>query len=131
MRRWARSTAWKARFSRAIQRGRAARSASSFDRTFWAWRSAGGRAAGGAAGRTTWRRGAVMSGPREDLDLDAAVLERLLADGVALLTGLQLGLLHGVELQEAVQVGLLAPAAPVVVVAHRTGGGVDDHGVVP
>ena len=47
----------------------------------------------GRAGRprTMRRRGVVMSGALDDLELDAAVLERLLGDGVALLAGLELG----------------------------------------
>src|SRR5262249_6700881 len=77
------------------------------------------------------RRGAVMSAALKDLEPDAAVLERLLADLVALLARFEPGLLHRVQLQEAVELGLLTPAAAEVVVAHLPGGRVDDHGVLP
>src|SRR5262249_3042713 len=78
-------TALKARFSRVIQRASAARACARRVRAFgngcgrcgWVGEEVAG-------GRTRRRRGAVMAlGPLDDLELDAAVLERLLADGVA------------------------------------------------
>src|SRR5262249_14259992 len=131
MRCWAFSTAWKARLSRAIQRVRLALSRSRLAWSLWSRRCCSGLDVLGEAGRMMRRRGAVMSGALKDLEPDAAVLERLLADLVALLAGLEPGLLHRIQLQEAVELGLLAPAAAEVVVAHFPGGQVDDHGVLP
>src|SRR5262245_2936259 len=108
------STAWKARRSRVIQRARAARSPARRARSCRARRASGG--SGSRGRRSRRRRGLAISGALPDLEADAAVGQRLLADGVALLAGLQGGLLHGVGLEEAVEVGLVAPVAAEVVV---------------
>ncbi len=47
----------------------------------------------------------------DHLQLDAAVGEGLLRDGIALLACFDFCLLHGVDLQEAIQVSLIAPEA--------------------
>src|SRR5439155_18669315 len=67
----------------------------------------------------------------DDLEPDAAVLERLLGDGVPLLAGLQSCPLHGVDLQEAVEEFRVAPAALVVVEPDLAGRRVDDRRVEP
>src|SRR3569833_2208330 len=68
---------------------------------------------------------------RDDLHSNAAVAERLLADGVALLTCFELGLFAGVGLQEAIELFLLAPVPAIVVVAYFAGSRVDDGGIAP
>ena len=50
---------------------------------------------------------------------------------MALLAGLDPGLLDGVDLQEAVELGLVAPGAVVVVVVDLPGRRVDDDGIGP
>src|SRR5207244_5074624 len=69
--RWSRSIAWKARLRRLTQRASAARSLASRARSACArrWRCwADGSGVG--TGRTMRRRGAGMSGPPDDLELD-------------------------------------------------------------
>ncbi len=66
-----------------------------------------------------------------DLHLDAAVVEGLLGDGVALFAGLQLGHLDCVSLEEAVELLLLAPGALVVVEADSAAGDINDGGIAP
>src|SRR5262245_53861661 len=72
-----------------------------------------------------------MSGPRGDAEPDAAVGQRLLGDGVALLAGLQAGLLDRVGLQEAVELRLFATSAFKAVEVDGARRGVDDGGVLP
>src|SRR5262245_33156729 len=67
----------------------------------------------------------------DDLELDAAVVERLLGDGVALLPGFEPGLLNGVELKEVIELPRIAPVALEVVVRDLAGGRVDDSRVQP
>src|SRR5262245_34019777 len=71
------------------------------------------------------------SAPFADGQPDAAVRERLFADLQALLAGLDTAPLDRVGLEEAVQVGLLTPAALKVVVAHRSRECVDYGGALP
>jgi hypothetical protein len=62
---------------------------------------------------------------RSDLKLnqDAAVLERSFGDTVAFLMSLDSALLNGVELRQAIQLTLLAPAAAEVVILNPAGVG--------
>ena len=50
---------------------------------------------------------------------------------MALLAGLDPCLLDGVDLQEAIELGLVAPGAVVVIVADLPGRRVDDDGIGP
>jgi hypothetical protein len=77
------------------------------------------------------RRGADTLRTLLDLEPDAAVLELLLVDLVALLARLDPGFLDGVGLQEEVEVLLVAPGALEVVELDGAGGGVDDGRVLP
>src|SRR5262249_59627170 len=86
---------------------------------------------GAGVGGGSRGRGALISGPLDDLEADAAVGEGLLADGVAPLARFELGPLDGVGLQEAVEVRLLAPGARIVVVLHDPTAEVDDGGGMP
>ena len=73
-----------------------------------------------------------MSGTSDaDGQLDRSVGQGLLGDLVALLAGLDPRLLDGVDLEEAIQVALVAPGAIVVVVADLPGRRVDDDGIGP
>src|SRR4029077_11729528 len=83
------------------------------------------------AARTMRRRGVDMSPSPCNLEFDAAVLKRLLGDGMAQLPRLERGLLDGVRLQEPVELRLVAPVAVEVVVADRAGQRVDDGRVLP
>src|SRR5262245_49957963 len=74
---------------------------------------------------------ATGSASLDDLQPDTAVVQRLLGDGVALFPGLEPGYLHGVELQEAVEVLRVAPLALEVVVRDLAGGRVDDRRIQP
>src|SRR5262249_5080942 len=129
---WAFSTAWNARRSFANQRARASRSRASRSRSRArrrCWAASGeGKA---RAGRTTRRRGSVMSGALADPQPNAAVLALLLGQGMAFLSCFESGFLHRIQLEQPVQLLRVAPGAAVVVVAHLAAGGVDDGGVGP
>jgi hypothetical protein len=65
------------------------------------------------------------------LQADAAVFERLLADGKTLLARFETCFLDRICLHEAVKLRLIAPAPAVVVVVHGARFGADDHGEGP
>src|ERR1700722_11715561 len=108
-----------------------ARSFSSRDRSFCAWRSGCGLA-GGEGGRILrLLGGADISASLDDLQLDAAVLKLLFTDLIALLAALQLRYLHGVHLEKAVQLNFFAPFAVIIVVFQVPTLGFDDRGILP
>lgn len=65
------------------------------------------------------------------MQLDGAVGELLLGDGVAPLTRLDATLLHRVRLQEQVEFDAIAPDAFEVIEVNGAGQGFDDDGVLP
>src|SRR4051794_11912957 len=67
----------------------------------------------------------------DDLKLDRAVVEGLLADRMALFSRFQFCLLNRVHLHEAVELPGVAPRTPEVVVAGLAGGRVHDERVHP
>src|SRR3982075_2803446 len=82
-------------------------------------------------GRTDGAGGGGGSAGLQQLEPDAAALERLLGDGVPLPAGLKSRPLHGVDLQEAVEELRVAPAALVVVEPDLAGRRVEDRRVEP
>src|SRR5579871_4273366 len=58
-------------------------------------------------------------------------MEGLLAHGVPLLAGLEFRLLHGIKLQEAIQLSWIAPPPLIMVVADDSAEGIDHDGVLP
>src|SRR4051812_8048712 len=107
MHRWIFSTSWKARRNFRIQRAKAARSFSSRDRNLSA--RTFGCVCGGRSGRMMRRRDVDISTPLDNLKLDAAILEHLLVELIALFACLQLGFFNGVRLEKSVHFRLISP----------------------
>src|SRR5262245_25699790 len=111
------ATVWKARFRRVSQRDSTSRSCSS---RVWSlcrrrWACGSGASAAGV-GRRRRRRAWTSSGALDELEFDATVLQGLLGHQVAALLSFQADLLHGIRLEEAIELALGAPVALEVVV---------------
>jgi hypothetical protein len=60
-------------------------------------------------GQSRRRRGSVISNTLQDLQFDAAILERCFGDPQALLAAFQVDLFDGIRLSEPVNLGRFAP----------------------
>ena len=71
------------------------------------------------------------SGSQLDRQLDVAIAERSLGDGVTLAASFQLGLLDRVGLKELIEFSLVAPVTLIVVKLRLPGLQIEDHRVTP